>query len=326
MVGIYLASTVALVGLVVGLRPDVLTILASHHQKACSDYPVLLGWTQHVVPVMPTVVGFLTLVPLARALWTLLRQVRETARLKQEVLSRSVPLPSKLAAVAEPFGLLNHIVCVQDRGIYAFCLGLWHSRICISTGMVWRLSRSELEAVLLHESCHMQNRDSLRLMVSRVVASGLVWVPIADDLRQRYHLSREFAADRKALTRVPVEVLASALLQVLVGSGTVPRYEFATVGALDVVRERIARLGGNKAQRSVPPLERHSLFASAFVALALLVGTAGFSEASSHWAGQAHDCHPVVVVNTSSPVRVDEGNAVSFKCSHVREEREIPRE
>lgn len=319
MLGVCLASTVAVVGLAVGLRPDVLTVLAIHHQKACSDYPVLLGWTRHVVPVMPTVIGFLTLLPLTLAAWTLLKQVRETARLKQEVFSRSVPLPRKLAAVAEPLGLLNHIVCVQDRGVYAFCLGVVRPQVCISAGMVRRLSRSELEAVLLHESCHLQNQDPLWLMVSRVVASGLLWLPVAEDLRWRYHLSREFAADRKALTRVPVEVLASALLKVLGGSGNLPRYELATVGALDVMRERIARLAGNDAKGSDPLLERHSLLASAFIALALFVGTAGFSEASSYWAGQAHDCRPVTVVNTPSPVYADESNVVSVKCSHGRE-------
>ncbi|MCL5959372.1 MAG: M56 family metallopeptidase [Chloroflexi bacterium] len=322
--GVCFASTIALVGIVVGLKPAALADLAAYHQQACTDHPVLLSWTQHVLPLMPAVLGLLLLLPLASAVWTVARQFGETSRLCAQVHQRSGRVPPKLAGAAKSLGIRDRIVCVQDRAVYAFCFGLVSPRICISRGMASRLSRRELEAVLLHELSHLSNRDPLRVLVGRVLTSALILLPVARELRERYQLSMELTADRKALARMPVEVLASALLKVFSSPNSNLEYQLAPIGALDVTRERILRLAGPAQGSQTPPLPISSLLISTFVAIALFLGTAGFSEASSYWSSKAHTCAPVAGVipgTDGNPVTL---NPVAPKCSHAVVHPELP--
>ncbi len=322
--GVFFATSVAIVGLAVGLKPAALATLAAYHQQACSDNPVLLGWTQHVLPVMPAFVGLLLLLPSASASLTLIRQYRQTSKLYRLVKHHAIPLPRRLVRAATSLEIADRVTCVQDASVYAFCFGLLSPRICISTGMVGRLTREELEAVILHESSHLHHHDPLRLLISRVVANALVMLPVAEALRERYQLAMELAADKRALSRMPVEVLASALLKVFATSAGSPQYQFAAMGALDVTRERIANLTGMPKRERIPPVPRYSLLVSAFVAFAVFIGTAGFSEASGYWGSQAHTCTVATSHGMTAGTPLGESKTLTPRCSHGDERLEMP--
>ncbi|MBI4319506.1 MAG: M56 family metallopeptidase [Chloroflexi bacterium] len=310
------AASLASLGAMVWLWPTSLSLVAVAYQQACADNPDLLGWSSHVLPLLPLFLGILLLLAAFAAALSLYRQLQSTRRLVEELESRACPVPYRASSVFSSLDILDRTLCVQDAGLYAFCYGFLSPRICISTGLIYRLSRSELRAVLLHEMSHLHGRDPLRILVSRVVASALALLPIAAELRERYYLGREIAADRSALARVPVTDLASALLKVF-SSGQYREVGYVPVGTLNVTRERIRHLAESRQHSQVPPVSRRNLLASAFVAAALFVATVGFAEASGYWAAKGHDCRPVPSAYKSPTQRPTFARPASLTCIHA---------
>ena len=81
----------------------------------------------------------------------------------------------------------------------AFCAGWLRPRVYVSTGVLGRLSDSELRAVLAHEQHHGALRDPLRLAVSRVLCQALFFLPVLRPLHDRSADVAELRADAAAL-------------------------------------------------------------------------------------------------------------------------------
>ncbi len=218
----------------------VLVPLASSCLQACAANPTLMALARAGAGLGVAVVGSGLLV----ALVALVNQLAATRRLVRRVEARAAMPPRPLERMAARLGLLGRLIYVDDPAVYAFCYGFLSPRICVSAGMVRTLTCRELRAVLLHESYHLRHRDPLKVLASRMVAGALFLLPVAADLRDRYLVQKELAADARVVEELSPRPLAGALLKICRGSGQRPvaALAAAAVGPFNVVGERIRRL------------------------------------------------------------------------------------
>lgn len=120
-----------------------------------------------------------------------LRRATRTARL--------CPLPRRVAAVARNAGVAERLDVIEAFGAFAFVYGWAQPRICVSLGLVDRLTSRELEAVLHHEEWHRARRDPARRFVVGTIAAAFPFAPPVRRLAQQYVLATELAADRYAV-------------------------------------------------------------------------------------------------------------------------------
>ncbi|MCW5850106.1 MAG: M56 family metallopeptidase [Anaerolineae bacterium] len=180
------------------------------------------------------VVGF----ALVSVVWQLLA----TRHLIGSLLRRRVPVPDELTSAARAVGI-EALDLVEDKRPLAFCYGFAHPAVCLTTGMLDLLNADELRAVLLHEAHHVVSRDPLKILISRALGIGLFFLPAAQDLRDRYLVGKEIAADASAARVVRSELpLASALLKLLSHGGATLPSTVAAIGAFNLTEERIQRM------------------------------------------------------------------------------------
>jgi Peptidase family M48 len=101
-------------------------------------------------------------------------------------------------AATEP-GRLHGAWVVDDERPHAFCAGLFHPRVYVSSGAVALLDESALDAVLAHEAHHARCHDPLRLAAGRVLARALFFVPGLRELVRRQQALAELGADESAI-------------------------------------------------------------------------------------------------------------------------------
>lgn len=94
-----------------------------------------------------------------------------------------------LTATCEKLAIKKPMLCVfEHNSVAAFSIGLpWgRSSIAFSTGLLKKLSAAEIEAVLVHQVCHIQRLDSFLFGVSSLLANSIVgfgdfldqfWIP-----------------------------------------------------------------------------------------------------------------------------------------------------
>jgi hypothetical protein len=109
---------------------------------------------------------------------------------------------------------LADALVIEDERPLAFCAGLFHPRVYVSSGAVAMLDESALGAVLAHEAHHARCRDPLRLAVGRVLAHALFFVPGLHELARRQQALAELGADESAINLAPGHrsALARAML------------------------------------------------------------------------------------------------------------------
>jgi hypothetical protein len=98
---------------------------------------------------------------------------------------------------------------------WAFCTGLVHPRVYVTSGAVDALDADALAVVLAHERHHARRYDPLRLATARVLARALFFVPGLDGVLRRAGLLSELGADESAVACDPVAgrpALARAIL------------------------------------------------------------------------------------------------------------------
>ncbi len=263
LVIVALALLAGLAGFIVRYAPAV----AERATDACmtvAESAATMG-TALIVPwsVASIVIGF----AVVTAVW----QLVATRLMMRHLLDNRLPIPASLAQALARAELLDVDFVADDRA-FAFCYGVLRPRVCISSGLVDLLAPAELEAVLLHEHHHLVSRDPLKVLISRALGVGLFFLPAASDLRDRYLVGKEIAADASAAETVCSELpLASALLKLLSRGQELPS-TVAAIGAFNVTEERIQRIlrGGSGGRAYV---EGRRLLASAAVVAAIFAAS-----------------------------------------------------
>lgn len=191
--------------------------------------PCLLGaasWDVALARAVPLGMGLVALGALALGLLRLVLLNRVVAR-------RSVVAPAEFQAVvarlADQLGGQRPrvLLCVYDRPLALVC-GLWRPTVLVSTWMVERLDRRELESVLAHELAHVARRDYPLVWLATTLRDAFFYLPTSWAVYRQLQHEKELACDDLAVraTNRPL-ALASALAKVWQDAVSGPRLEGA---------------------------------------------------------------------------------------------------
>ncbi|HBY93194.1 MAG TPA: hypothetical protein DEP84_04380 [Chloroflexi bacterium] len=136
------------------------------------------------------------------------------------------------------------LLCVYDRPV-ALTWGLWQPSVLLSSWIITRLDRRELEAVLAHELAHVARRDSLVIWLATVLRDAFFYLPTSWVAYRQLRQEKETACDDLAVsvTGRPL-ALASALAKVWQHAVEMPDPGPAQrlAGAGELIERRITRL------------------------------------------------------------------------------------
>jgi hypothetical protein len=109
---------------------------------------------------------------------------------------------------------LGGALVIPGEQARAFCAGLLRPRVYVSSGAVALLDEAALHALLAHEWHHARRRDPLRMIVGRVIADALFFIPGLAELTRRHQVLSEAGADESVVDGVQVNrsTLARAML------------------------------------------------------------------------------------------------------------------
>jgi len=202
------------------------------------------------IQLAPALGGGLLAFGIGVLLWKVWQTRRGLALILQEAAAH--PLLGKLAAALPSPELQNTVVVVETSEPVAFCFGFFHPRICLSSGLIERLTPDQLKAVLSHEAHHRQQYDPLRLLLIETLSTLLFFLPVFREWGEITKIRLELAADRYAVSTVGKPALAGALHRLLSGGGAPsPVMAGAAIAGLNTSAMRIASLLG---ERTVPLL------------------------------------------------------------------------
>ena len=150
-------------------------------------------------------------------------------------------------------------------------VGIWRPVILLPEGIAHRLSRTEIDAVLIHELCHLRRRDNL-LAVAHMLVEGIFWFhPLVWLIGARLVDERERACDESVLAcgKNPLHY-AQAILKVCRLYFRSPLACASGVSGADLDRRIIAIM----ADRDVQDIDPGRKFL--LVALGIVIVTAPF--------------------------------------------------
>lgn len=97
----------------------------------------------------------------------------------------------------------------------AFVLGIFVTRIYISTGLLDALDDLELGSVIMHEVHHHRNRDPLKGFVLSILSHLFFYIPVIRTYAEHWQQQREWEADAAAKRVSSATGLAQALCKLL---------------------------------------------------------------------------------------------------------------
>jgi hypothetical protein len=201
--------------------------------------------------VLLLALGIADAVVIARAVRSLVRQV-----LAQRAFLRALPIRSCLDVDGELVRVF------PGRRVEAFCGGLLHPSVYVSTGALRGVEEPELRAILAHERHHRVRRDPLRFLLARVVSDAFRPLPPLATLADRHVSLADLAADAAAVRALgDVRPLAAAFVRL---------DELASSGQGGVAPERVDHLVRQGPPESVSPW----LLLGAWLALGSIAGLA----------------------------------------------------
>lgn len=145
--------------------------------------------------------------------------------------------------IIKDLGLKEKVSIIKAKDKFAFCLGLKHPKIYLSTGIIEELNKEELAAVLKHEEYHLNNHDSFTMMIASVAHSLFPFFPVIGDLINRYRIEREVKADAFAVQSMgnSSSALITALKKLLEYPSTQSKV-YAAIADEDTLEPRIHAL------------------------------------------------------------------------------------
>ena len=204
------------------------------------------------------------------AIFSLIRQSAATMRLRERVRSLRLPTPPALRDAARRARIEGRVDLVDSAEAFSFAYGVFDTRVAVSRGLVETVAPPELDAVLVHERYHLRSRDPLKVFIARLVAKALFFLPVLAELRHRYVVGRELAADRRALRAYGERPLAGALYKVVAGPLWSELGAAAAIGGRDHLEARVAQLESGE-EPPGEPIPTRAWITSAAGSVALLV-------------------------------------------------------
>lgn len=106
---------------------------------------------------------------------------------------------SRFLILLKKINLEKHTLLIENKKPFAFCFGIIHPKIYISTTMLEITNEKEIIAILLHEKYHLENRDALTMLFASVIKILFLFFPLLSDLLRNYRIEREIKADQAAI-------------------------------------------------------------------------------------------------------------------------------
>jgi len=98
----------------------------------------------------------------------------------------------------------------------AFTIGFLHPIIVLSTNLIDMLDKTELEAVIHHETAHQKYNDPLKVLILQVISEVMWYIPLTKWSYENYKIMVELVADEYAVNRMGSEVgIGSALVKLI---------------------------------------------------------------------------------------------------------------
>ena len=159
----------------------------------------------------------------------------------------------------------SQINIVETSERFAFNYGLLKSKIAISTGLIESLSDQELEAVVLHETYHLQNSHVILFLLAELSNALLFFIPVINTLVRNIKLGFEINADSAtASAQGTSKHLRYALAKTL---SPVPYLSTPPNFSVSMLEQRVSKLLNKNISVS---FKRFEIFASVFTVSLLL--------------------------------------------------------
>lgn len=242
----------------------------------CRDFVVAASAGRGAAAVMTVAgLGAVALAALANVAAFLVQEAVSARRLSRSTAARAVATPGRVRAALAAVGAGNPCVTVEDDAPFAVTAGIIAPRIVISTGLVSRLTLSELRAVLAHEARHGAARHPLRAVAWESFRRAFFFLPVLTDIARHFSLARELDADRASLRACRgARPLASAMLKAV---SSVPGAFPVGAASFGQLQPRINALrgdGGTEFRVSVRRVAATAAFAAALAVAHLSLGSA----------------------------------------------------
>ncbi len=151
-------------------------------------------------------------------------------------------ISKKLLSLLKCLGLEKNTMIIHSEKPFAYCLGVKNPKIYISTGLIAKLNRKELEVVLRHEQYHLENHDTFTMIIASVAYSLLPFFPLLGDFIKKYRIEREIQADSFAINKIGSQYPLISALRKLLKFPSIKRVEIAAIADHDTLEPRIYSL------------------------------------------------------------------------------------
>lgn len=148
--------------------------------------------------LLPTIKNITLILSLFSAL-SLTVTLIKTLQFRNKIQQSFAIKPKSIILFEEKHDLRNKIIVFQDSRLMAFCLGIVTAHIYISTQLLKKMSRSEIEAIILHEKQHLVGKDNLLLLVLNFIKTAFFFFPVIGDFVHSVEVQKEISADQTVI-------------------------------------------------------------------------------------------------------------------------------
>lgn len=217
----------------------ILPLLLEHSVYYCQTFiqSLSLRIPHQIGLVIPILLAALVLVAAMKFLIIYV----QTYRLRKKLMAKSQS-HTGFSKLLKRLGLTSQTYLIEDDKPFAFCFGIRSPKIYVSTATLSLMNERELEAILLHEKYHLDNKDTLTMLLASISQSLFPFFPLISDLLHNYRIEREIQADREAIGKlgdsaVLISVLKKFLTQPAIAIATAP-----AIADADTLESRIKAL------------------------------------------------------------------------------------
>lgn len=178
--------------------------------EVCHNTLKLIGLTSLTYAVDILVIGTFLF-----ALWKISTQIIQTVKMRRRLQQYSCESLTKefndqFKNRKKEFIIISYPVPV------AITMGFISPKIVLSTGLLNLLSEEELEAVIYHETYHLNNHDPLKIFLLSINSVTLPYIPILKWFNEKYRVIQEVMADELAIEKQETALhIGSALMKML---------------------------------------------------------------------------------------------------------------
>jgi Zn-dependent protease with chaperone function len=186
---VVIAPTSTMLAFVVLMHPDIASTIVFEHCHGASCTP------HTPAPIIHSSIGAglvaLTTIASSLIIFLMSKTLRSAHRRQIHLKALSQPNETSHKKSSIQYRL------IESDHLVAWCAGFLFPCVYVSTGLVQKLTKEQLNAVLAHEYQHVIRRDNLRKLV--IQWSSAFWLPmLRQNLRKKYAYFLEQLADRRS--------------------------------------------------------------------------------------------------------------------------------